>query len=1498
MKIKTFIDRPILSGVIAVVIVFLGIIGLNMLPIEQFPEIAPPTISVSASYTGASAETVQKSVIIPLEEAINGVENMLYMTSTATSTGSASISVYFRQGTDPDMATVNVQTAISSAQGLLPAEVTTSGVTVKRRQSSNLKMITVYSPDNSFDDEFIVNYMKINVEPRIARVTGVGEVDVMGAEYALRIWLDPLKMAQYNLVPSDIQAVLGEQNIEYPTGTLGYNSDNSFQYQLRYKGRLEDEIDFENMVIKALSSGEVLYLKDVATIELGLKDYAIFSKTNGKNGRTCRISQTSGSNANEVIKGIDAVVEEIRADLPKGLVIEDIMSTKDFLDASIEKVVWTLLEAILLVIFVIYIFLQNFRSSIIPSIAIVVSLIGTFALLYIFGFSINLLTLFALVLVIGTVVDDAIVVVEAVQHKFDAGYRSAYLATVDAMGQITSALVTTTIVFMAVFIPVCFMSGTTGTFYTQFGVTMAVAVAISTLNALTLSPALCALIMKPHRDVAAGEKANFSYKFHVAFESAFSSIVGKYIKQANFFLKHKFTAFLFVILACVALFFYIKTTKTSLVPNEDTGVCFVMVQTPPGYSHAETSKIMDEVDACITQIEEVKIYTKVVGLNMMASQGSNNGMFVLKLKDWSERKGKEHSVDAITARVYEQTGHISTAQIMVIAPPMVSGFSMSNGFEVHVQDRKGGSVDDLFKYTNDFIDQLAERPEIARVQTSFSTKFPQYLVDVDAATCERNGVSPSDVLSAISGYVGGSYASNLNKFSKLYRVILQAPIDARLDLQSLENIFVRNSSGDMSPITQYVEIERVYGAQTLYRYNLYSSISVNGTPADGYSSGQAIEAVKEVAAQALPVGYGYEFGGITLEESSSSGSTVLIFIICIIFVYLILCALYESIFIPLAVILSVPFGLLGSFMFANFFSLTNDIYMQTGLIMLIGLLAKTAILLTEYASERRRQGNTIMASAISAAKARLRPILMTSLTLIFGMLPLMFATGVGANGNISLGVTVVGGMIIGTISLIFIVPALFVIFQNVEERLIPKRVLPNTTSTTTTAIAILFLALPLSSCGLYTNYSTDDNKSVEELYNYIEATDDTTNIATIPWREFFTDSHLQSLIAKGLESNSDLSVAQLNVEQAEIALTKARLAYIPSVNASVSGGASSFNGSNSQTYEAALTASWEIDLFGKLRNAKRQSKAALEQSTAYRQAVQTQLIATIANSYYSLLMLDEQLIISEQTQLNWDENIRIMEAMKRAGRVNEAAVLQSQASSAALQSQIITLREQIAELENTLSTLLSMPTEHIERGVISDIQLPDDLSVGVPLQLLTNRPDVRMAESYLEQMFYATAESRGSLYPSITLSGTLGYTNSYGVTVNPAQMLYNAAAQVLQPIFNQGTLRAQLKISKLQQEQALIQFNQTVVEAGAEVNNALSSCQAAQQRLVYSSQQIELLQRAVSSTELLMKHGSATYLEVLTAQLSLLTAELSYSSDIYNQAQGVVNLYRALGGGE
>ena len=1042
MKIKMFIDRPIFAGVISVLILILGLISLVQLPIEQFPEIAPPTVSVSASYTGANAETVQKSVVVPLEEALNGVENMTYMTSTASNNGSARITVYFRQGTDPDMATVNVQNRLASAQGLLPAEVTRSGINVRKRQTSNIKQLAVYSPDDSFDRAFLANYMKINIEPRLSRVAGVGEVNVFGYDYAMRIWLDPSKMQKYGLVPSDITAVLDEQNIEAATGTLGAEAENTFQYILKYRGRYENEVEYENMVIKSLPGGEVLRLRDVATVELGTRSYDYIGEVNGHPGCIIMISQTSGSNANEIIKNIDREVEEISKTLPKGIKIVDLMSTKDFLDASIKTVVKTLFEAILLVVLVVYVFLQSFRSTFIPTVSIVVSLVGTFAFLYLVGFSLNMLTLFALVLVIGTVVDDAIIVVEAVQAKFDEGYKSAYLATVDAMGGITSALITTTFVFMAVFIPASFIGGTTGTFYTQFGLTMAAAVAISLVNALTLSPALCALIMTPHQSAAGGKKLSFSSRFHIAFDSSFHRIVAKYKSGVFFMLKHKWLAGILLVVACVGFFVLLKTTKTGLVPNEDMGTVFVDVRTSPGNSVFETRKVIEQIDSCLNTMPQIEILSNTTGNSMLSGQGACNGMFTIRLKDWSERTGKEDAVDAIIEEIQRRTAFISSADIMAFTRPMIPGYGASSGFEVYVQDQKGGTTEDLLKYTRNFLAELNKRPEIGRATTSFDTKFPQYLVEIDAARCKRNGVSPTDILNTLSGYIGGIYASNMNRFSKLYRVMVQAPPQFRLDIESLNNIFVRNDSGEMSPITQYLKLSRVYGSEVLTRFNLFSAIQVNGAPATGYSSGQAIQAVKEVAAQTLPTGYGFEFGGMSREESNTGNTTTIVFVICVVFIYLILCALYESLFIPLAVILSVPFGLAGSFLFAKMFGLENNIYLQTGLIMLIGMLSKTAILLTEYASERRRHGMTISQAVISAAQVRLRPILMTALTMIFGMLPMMFASGVGANGNISIGVGVVGGMLIGTIALLFIVPVLFVVFQTLQERWMPERKLP------------------------------------------------------------------------------------------------------------------------------------------------------------------------------------------------------------------------------------------------------------------------------------------------------------------------------------------------------------------------------------------------------------------------------------------------------------------------
>ena len=1037
MQVRTFIDRPILAGVISILLVLIGLIGLSRLALEQFPEIAPPTVRVNANYTGANAATVQKSVVVVLEEAINGVEGMMYMQSTASNTGSANVSIFFRQGTDPDMAMVNVQNRVATVLGRLPSDVTKSGVNVRKRQSTNIKQLALYSPDDSFDRNFLSNYTKINIEPVLSRIQGVGDVNVIGADYSMRIWLDPTKMAQYGLSPSDINTVLGEQNIEAATGTLGADSKTTFQYVLKYRGQYEEEQDYENMVIKALPNGDVLRIKDVARVELGSINYNFIGETNGHPGVNIMINQVSGSNANEIIKAVDREVEEIRKSLPPGIVIEDLESKKDFLDASIKNVVKTLFEALLLVILVVYVFLQSMRSTFIPAVAIIVSLVGTFAFIYAIGFSLNMLTLFALVLVIGTVVDDAIVVVEAVQAKFDDGEQDPYEATVGAMHGITSALITTTLVFMAVFIPVSFLGGVTGKFYTQFGLTMAIAVAISCINALTLSPALCALIMTPHAQD--GDKLSFSSRFHMAFDAAFQRLIAKYKGAVEVLFRHRWLSVAMVLVAIAGLSLLMKTTKTGLVPSEDMGTVFINIQASPGTNLQETFKIVKEVEKRIKDMPQLRIYSLVAGNSTSFEQSSSNGNFTLKLKNWDERKGKGDDVNAVMEEIYRRTADISNAKIQVNTQAMLPGFGRINGFEVHVQDKKGGTIEDLVHYTNQFIDALNKREEISRCYTNFSTKYPQYRLDVDAARCKQNGVSPSAVLQTLSGYIGGSYASNFNRFTKLYRVMVQASPEFRMDEQSLNNIYVKNNIGEMSPIGQYVTLTRIYGSETLSRFNLFPSIMLGGTAEDGYSTGQVIEAIEETAAEVLPEGYGFEYGGMTREEASAKGNTWMVFLLCIVFVYLILCALYESMFIPLAVILSVPFGLAGSFIFAKIWGLENNIYMQTGLIMLIGLLAKTAILLTEFASTRRREGMSITEAALSAAKARLRPILMTSLTMVFGLLPLAFSVGVGANGNRSLGVGTIGGMLIGTIALLFIVPPLFIIFQKIEERVMGRR---------------------------------------------------------------------------------------------------------------------------------------------------------------------------------------------------------------------------------------------------------------------------------------------------------------------------------------------------------------------------------------------------------------------------------------------------------------------------
>ena len=1051
MKLDKFINRPVLSTVISILMVILGIIGLATLPVTQYPDIAPPTVSVRAAYTGANAQTVLNSVIAPLEDQINGVENMMYIQSSASNNGSADISIYFNQGTDPDMAAVNVQNRVSMAQGLLPAEVTRVGVTTQKRQNSMLLIFSLYDAEDKYNIEFIENYAKINLIPEVQRVKGVGDANVMGQDYSMRIWLKPDVMAQYNLVPSDISGVLAEQNIEAAPGQFGERGNQTFQYTIRYKGRLQQTEEFEDIVIKALPNGEVLRLGDVARIELGRLAYTFNNTVNGHKAVTCIVFQMAGTNATETINNLLDVISKAEESLPAGLKINVAQNANDFLYASIHEVIKTLIEAFILVFIVVYVFLQDMRSTLIPAIAIPVALIATFFVLKLIGFSVNLLTLSAMVLAIAIVVDDAIVVVEGVHAKLDQGYKSSREASIDAMSELGGALVSITLVMMSVFIPVSFMGGTAGTFYRQFGITMAISIAFSALNALTLSPALCAIFLKPHDSEHKPKKMSVIDRFHTSFNAAYDSLLKSYKKRVVFFIHKKWLSLGLVAASIVLLVFFMKITPTGMVPNEDTGTIMGAVTLPPGTSQERAMEVLAKVDSLVAAEPAVESRTIISGYSFIGGQGPSYGSVIIKLKDWEERSMMQNS-DIIYATLFMRAQKIiKDAQVLFFAPPMIPGYSVSSDIELNMQDKTGGSLDHFFEVVNNYRAALEARPEINSAKTTFNPSFPQYQLDIDAAACKKAGISPSDILSTMQGYFGGLYASNFNRFGKMYRVMIQAEPDATKNMESLNSIKVR-SGNEMAPITQFVSMKKVYGPDIINRFNLYTSMNVMVAPASGYTSGQALQAIAEVAKENLPAGFGYELGGMAREEASTSGSTTgIIFVLCFVFVYLLLSAQYESYILPLAVLLSVPFGLMGSFIFVNGFgalgnipalkmilgTMSNDIYMQIALIMLMGLLAKNAILIVEFALDRRKQGMSISWAAVLGAAARLRPILMTSLAMIVGLLPLMFAFGVGAHGNRTLGSSAIGGMLIGMILQIFIVPVLFVIFQWLQEKIKP-----------------------------------------------------------------------------------------------------------------------------------------------------------------------------------------------------------------------------------------------------------------------------------------------------------------------------------------------------------------------------------------------------------------------------------------------------------------------------
>ena len=1118
MKLDRFINRPVLSTVISILIVILGLIGLATLPITQYPDIAPPTVSVRATYQGANAQTVLNSVIAPLEDQINGVENMMYMTSNAANNGSAEISIYFKQGTDPDMAAVNVQNRVSMAQGLLPAEVTQVGVTTQKRQTSMLMVFSIYDEKDQYDIEFLENYANINLIPEIKRVNGVGDATVLGQDYSMRIWLKPDVMAQYKLIPSDVAGALAEQNIEAAPGQFGERGNQSFQYTIRYKGRLQQPEEFENIVIKALENGEVLRMKDIADIELGRLSYNFNNTVNGHKAVSCIVYQMAGTNATQTISDLEQVLSKASETLPSGLKINIAQSANDFLFASIHEVVKTLIEAFILVFIVVYIFLQDMRSTLIPAIAIPVALIATFFVLKLIGFSINLLTLSAMVLAIAIVVDDAIVVVEGVHAKLDQGYKSARTASIDAMSELGGAIVSITLVMMSVFVPVSFMGGTAGTFYRQFGLTMAIAIGFSALNALTLSPALCAIFLKPHNSdagmkerigVATKEARKimiaryadsigkmmrpgltllfttiailgmifglFSFenhpvlclvmivisvlalagmttdKFKHSFNASYDSILGKYKKQVLRFIQKKWLSGGIVVGSIVLLVVFMNITPTGMVPNEDTGTIMGVVTLPPGTSQERAMEVLTRVDSLVAADPAVESRTVISGFSFIGGQGPSYGSLIIKLKDWEDRSTMQNSAVVYATLFMRAQKIIKEAQVLFFAPPMIPGYSASSDIELNMQDKTGGDLNHFFEVVNQYTAALEARPEINSAKTSFNPNFPQYMLDIDAAACKKAGLSPSAILSTMQGYFGGLYASNFNSFGKMYRVMIQAEPNATKNLESLSSIKVRNGN-EMAPITQFVSIKKVYGPDIISRFNLYTSMKVMVAPASGYTSGQALAAIAEVAKESLPTGFAYELGGMAREEAETSGSTTgLIFVLCFVFVYLLLSAQYESYILPLSVLLSVPFGLLGSFLFVSGIgslgnipalkmilgTMSNDIYMQIALIMLMGLLAKNAILIVEFALDRRKMGMSITWAAVLGAGARLRPILMTSLAMIVGLLPLMFASGAGANGNRTLGTSAIGGMLIGMILQIFIVPALFVAFQYLQEKVKP-----------------------------------------------------------------------------------------------------------------------------------------------------------------------------------------------------------------------------------------------------------------------------------------------------------------------------------------------------------------------------------------------------------------------------------------------------------------------------
>jgi hydrophobic/amphiphilic exporter-1 (mainly G- bacteria), HAE1 family len=1516
--LKRFIERPVLSTVVSIILLILGGLSIFTLPISLFPDIAPPSVVVQATYPGANAEVVARSVATPLEEAVNGVENMTYMTSNSSNDGSMTLTVFFKQGTNADIAAVNVQNRVSKATSQIPAEVIQAGISTQKQQNSIIMFVGLYSTDSSYDETFLQNYAKINLIPKIQRIPGVADAQPFGTkDYSMRIWLKPDRLMANNLSPIEVTSAIKDQSLEAAAGRLGQSSKEVYEYVLKYKGKLNKNEDYENIIVKSNSDGSVVRLKDVARVEFGSYTYSSNSTLNGHPTTGIAIQQLSGSNANDILTQAEDLLNRFSQQLPKGLHTTIMFNSKEFLDASIEQVKHTLIEAFILVFIVVFIFLQDFRSTLIPAIAVPVAIIGTFFFLQVFGFTINLLTLFALVLAIGIVVDDAIVVVEAVHAKMENTGLPVKEATLKAMSEISGAIISITLVMAAVFIPVGFMKGPTGVFYRQFGYTLAIAIFISAVNALTLSPALCAIFLKDlHSTDEHGKRKGFGARFFAAFNVGFKTMTTKYVGSLNFLFRHKWITVVGLAVLAGSAYLIMQRTPSGFIPTEDQGFILYAVNTPPGSSLDKTHKAVAEIDSIIKADPVTDRRYNVEGLNFITNaNASPYGAGFVRMKPVDER-GPVKDINTISGMLTMKVAtQVKDAHAFFFTFPTIQGFGNVAGFEFALQDQTNGSMDRLSAMSNQFIGALMQRKEIAYAFTTFASGNPQYMMDVDDDKAKQMGVSVADLMQTMQIYFGSSFVSDFNRFGKYYRVMAQADILYRNNEASLTGIYVKNNQDQMIPVNQLITLRKVYGPETVSHNNLYNSATINGVPKPGYSTGDAIKAIDETAAKVLPRGWGYEYTGITREEKAAGSQIIFIFVLSLLFIYFLLAAQYESYILPFAVVLSIPAGVFGVFVFLQIFGIDNNIYVQVSLIMLVGLLCKNAILITEYAVQRRHAGMSLWESAKEAARLRLRPILMTSFAFIAGLMPLMRAKGAAALGNRSIGTGAVGGMLTGVILGVFIVPVLFIIFQSLQERLSRGRV---TGVSLKPAPALTVLALVMivgfGSCKVSKDVATPAAPLPIQFRNEASAGTDTASIGNLPWKSFFADADLQQLIDSAIARNYDMQVALQNIKSAQLVLGQAKLGNLPTVNASAVAtltrpGSESLNGITANDflhskylndYNANVTLSWEADIWGKIKNKQSKALAQYLQTEEARKALQTNIVSGVAEDYYNLLMLDAQLGIARANLALNDSTLRIIRLQYTAGDVTALGVQQAEAQEMSAAELIPQLQQSILLQEDALSILTGgLPSTITRNTTLDQVAVRETLSAGVPAALVSRRPDVRSSELALTAANADVAINKAALYPSLVIQPEGGWDNYlFKNWFNiPGSLFGMVVGGLTAPVFDQKKLKTAYRVSEVDREKTVIEFKQTVLVAVGEVSDALAERNKLKEQQAVAANRVDTLKQAIANANSLFRNGMANYLEVITAQSNVLQSELELASIKKGQLSAEVELYRSLGGG-